>query len=86
LIKKEGNEQGERNPDLSSAPSAKEVPGVLDNPPNWFRAQADKHLENPAERTLNPLCVAVATHLYGDAGRWREVKPTVADWLEKVSA
>jgi len=59
---------------------------LASNPPSWLRAQADKHLEDPTVRTLNPLCVAVATHLYGDAERWREVKPAVADWLEKFSA
>jgi hypothetical protein len=58
----------------------------LSNPPPWLRAQADKHLEDPAERTLNPLCVAVAEHLYSDANRWQEVKPAVSDWLGKVSA
>jgi putative DNA primase/helicase len=70
----------------SSASSARAVAGLVSNPPSWLRAQADKHLEEPTERTLNPLCVAVATHLYGDAKRWREVKPAVADWLEKMSA
>src|SRR5215211_718272 len=67
----------------SSASSAKEVADLLDNPPDWLRTQADEHRKKPAERTLNPLCVAVTAHLYGDAGRWREVKPAVADWLEK---
>src|SRR5215218_1515210 len=66
----------------SSASSAKGVAELVSNPPSWLRAQADKHLENPTERTLNPLCTAVAAHLYGDAARWREVKPAVADWLE----
>jgi putative DNA primase/helicase len=70
----------------SSASSAKAVTELVSSPPSWLRAQADKHLEDPTERTLNPLCVAVATHLYGDAGRWREVKPAVADWLERMSA
>jgi hypothetical protein len=58
----------------------------LNGPPGWFQAQARKHLENPTERTLNPLCVAAATHLYTDANRWQEVKPAVTDWLGKVSA
>jgi putative DNA primase/helicase len=70
----------------SSASSAGEVSGFLDNPPNWFRTQADRHLDNPAERTLNPLCAAASAHLYNDASRWREVKPAVVDWLGKVSA
>jgi len=83
--KEEGGE-GERNPDLSSASSATGLLGLLDNPPDSLRAQADKHLEDPTERTLNPLCVAVAAHLYSDAGRWREVKPAVTAWLGKVSA
>jgi putative DNA primase/helicase len=55
---------------------------LLAEPPEWLRRQADKHLEKPSERTLNPLCVAVAMHLYGDAGRWQEVKPAVERWLE----
>jgi hypothetical protein len=55
---------------------------LLANPPEWLGRQADKHLEKPSGRTLNPLCVAVATHLYGDAGRWQEVKPAVERWLE----
>jgi hypothetical protein len=84
--RKEKSGEGESSPKLSSAPSAKEVSGFLDNPPNWFRAQASKHLEKPAERTLNPLCTAVAEDLYNDANRWREVKPAVEDWLGKVSA
>jgi putative DNA primase/helicase len=70
----------------SSASSAKAMAEFLSNPPPWLRAQADKHLEDPAERTLNPLCVAVAEHLYSDANRWQEVKPAVSDWLGKVSA
>ena len=70
----------------SSASSAKAVVELASDPPSWLQIQANKHLEDPTERTLNPLCVAVATHLYGDAGRWREVKPAVADWLGKVSA
>jgi hypothetical protein len=84
--RKERGEEGESNPDLSSPSSPTDLSDLLDNPPYWLRAQADKHLENPTERTLNPLCVAVAAHLYGDVGRWREVKPAVADWLGKVSA
>jgi P4 family phage/plasmid primase-like protien len=72
--------------DNFGASSAREVADFLDSPPDWFRAQADKHLENPNERPLNPLCTAVAAHLYGDPARWREVKPAVADWLGKVSA
>jgi putative DNA primase/helicase len=70
----------------SSASSAKEVSDFLDSPPDWFRGQADKHLEKPTERTLNPLCVAVAAHLYNDATRWQEVKPAVSDWLGEVAA
>jgi hypothetical protein len=84
--KEEGGE-GESNPDLSSPSSPTELPRFLNDPPEWFRTRADKHLENPAERTLNPLCVDVAAHLYGDAGRWREVKSAVTDWLgTQVSA
>ncbi len=64
----------------------RQLSDLLDDPPDWLRAQAEKHLENPAERTLNPLCAAVAAHLYGGAGRRREVKPAVADWLEEVPA
>jgi putative DNA primase/helicase len=64
----------------------KDVVELANDPPHWLRAQADKHLENPTERTLNPLCTAVAARLYGDPARWREVKPAVADWLGKVSA
>jgi len=60
-----------------------ELSRFLSDPPEWFRTQADKHFENPTEQPLNPLCVDVAAHLYGTANRWREVKPTVADWLEK---
>jgi hypothetical protein len=60
-----------------------ELSRFLSDPPEWFRTQADKHFENPTEQPLNPLCVDVAAHLYGTADRWREVKPTVADWLEK---
>jgi hypothetical protein len=63
-----------------------EAADFLAAPPDWLRVQADKHLENPTERTLNPLCSAVAAHLYGDPARRREVKPAVADWLGKVSA
>jgi phage/plasmid-associated DNA primase len=66
----------------SSASSAKDVESLLTNAPAWLQRQADKHLQSPATRTLNPLCVAVATHLYGDAGRWHEVKPTVERWLK----
>jgi putative DNA primase/helicase len=55
-------------------------------PPDWFQAQARKHLEKQSERTLNPLCTAVAADLYSDANRWQEVKPAVSDWLEKASA
>jgi len=79
----------ERADDNFGASSAKEAADFLDSPPDWFRAQAEKHLENPTERTLNPLCAAVAahlSHLYGDPARWREVKPAVSDWLGKVSA
>jgi hypothetical protein len=84
--KEEGGE-GESNPDLSSPSSPTELSRFLNDPPEWFRTRADKHLENPAERTLNPLCVDVAAHLYGDAGRWREVKSAVTDWLgTQVSA
>jgi hypothetical protein len=86
LIKKEGGMEGERKPDLSSPSSAMVVSYFLDNPPAWFKAQADKHLKDPIERTLNPLCTAVAAHLYGDAKRWQEVKPAVSDWLEQGSA
>ncbi len=64
----------------------RQLSDFLDSPPDWFRTQADKHLENPTERTLNPLCTAVAARLYGDPARWREVKPAVSDWLGKVSA
>jgi len=81
--------QGESNPDLSSlsSPSPEsELARFLSDPPEWFRTRVKKHLANPAERTLNPLCTDVASDLYGDAGRWREVKPAVADWLGKVSA
>jgi len=87
--RKEKDVEGESRPDLSSASSAssaKEAADFLASPPDWFRTQADKHLENPTERTLNPLCAAAADHLYGGPGRWREVKPDVAAWLERVSA
>ncbi|MDP9476520.1 MAG: phage/plasmid primase, P4 family [Actinomycetota bacterium] len=57
------------------------VQELLAKPPDWLRQQADKHLEKPSDRTLNPLCVAVAAHLYSDAGRWQEVKPAVERWL-----
>jgi putative DNA primase/helicase len=66
--------------------SAQQLAGFLDDPPDWFQAQARKHLEKPTELTLNPLCVAAAAHLYSDANRWQEVKSAVADWLGKVSA
>jgi len=66
--------------------SARQLSDFLDNPPDWFRTQAVKHLEKPSERTLNPLCTAVAATLYGGPEQWREVKPAVADWLEGASA
>jgi putative DNA primase/helicase len=66
--------------------ATRQLAEFLENPPDWFQAQARKHLEKPSERTLNPLCTAVSAALYSDANRWQEVKPAVSDWLEKASA
>ncbi len=69
-------------PTPAEASEPPSIAGLLAKPPDWLRQQADKHLEKPSDRTLNPLCVAVAAHLYSDAGRWQEVKPAVERWLE----
>jgi len=72
-------------PTYGEGETESELARFLSDPPEWFRKQAEKHVETG--RGLNPLCSAVAERLYGDAGRWREVKPAVAYWLSvKASA
>ncbi len=58
---------------------------LFENPPNWLRLQVEKHLENPAERTIKPLCTAVATELYSNPFQGTEIRPEVEEALERWS-
>ncbi len=57
----------------------------FEHAPNWLRLQVEKHLENPAERTIKPLCTAVATELYSDPFRGTAIRPEVEEALERWS-
>jgi hypothetical protein len=61
------------------------VAGLFANPPDWLPAQLAVYRENP-ERHINPLCVAVAAVLLGDALRWEEVREEVEAEVERWEA
>jgi hypothetical protein len=85
---KKKKREGESKPDLSSAPSVMTggaVAEIFSDPPDWLQRQTEKHLENPAERTLKPLCTAVAYELYKDASRGAEIRPEVERELGRWS-
>jgi len=60
-----------------SAEGPDELGKLLDNPPSWLSNQLAMCEEDPV-RFLNPTATAIADHLYGSAGRWREITPVLA--------
>ncbi|MDP9486811.1 MAG: phage/plasmid primase, P4 family, partial [Actinomycetota bacterium] len=69
----------------SSASSADALEALFADPPDWLRRQVEKHLENPAERTMKPLCTAIATTLYNDPWRGAQIRSEVENALGRWS-
>ncbi len=84
LGKPRGKENVEKR-SASSASSADDIGAFFSDPPDWLRRQVEKHLENPAERTMKPLCTAIATTLYNDPWRGGQIRPEVERELGRWS-
>ncbi len=69
----------------SSASSADALEALFADPPDWLRRQVEKHLENPAERTMKPLCTAIDTTLYNDPWRGAQIRSEVENALGRWS-
>jgi hypothetical protein len=54
-------------------------------PPDWFRRQADKHLQDPTEAALVALCAAAADAVLGDARRGEDLRPEVEAFLRSTA-
>lgn len=65
---------------IAAAPEGLEE--LLADPPDWLRRQAEKHLEDPRERTLKALCASVAHEVLGNPRRSEEVRPAVVEALK----
>jgi len=78
------------NPKSQRTRRAEEATGAylgewLSEPPDWFRRQADKHLQDPTEAALVALCAAAADAVLGDARRGEDLRPEVEAFLRSTA-
>jgi AAA domain len=76
LLSSSSNPYRESSDDDNEKSPRERIVSMLDNPPDWLPRQLEMCREEP-ERWTKPICSAIATHVFGDALRWQEVKPVL---------